>query len=324
MMNKKTLVLLCYTLLSIYLLGDAFAMPQDSLLRELNAQVLRVEVKHNNGSNGLGSGVVIAKDQVITNCHVVADAKNIKVLAHGEALSASAIKPDWYHDLCILTVENLDAPIANMGASKHLNYDTPILTVGYPDKTSQPINTFGKVKGLFPMDDSFIIRASSTFKLGASGGGMFDEAGQLVGIITLKSRGGEIHYYYMPVEWVQALMNKPAQALGTHNEKPFWAMANEKRPFFMQVVQPYVSHDWDVLMHISDAWVKQEPNTAESWFYLAIAEFETKHYDEAEAHFKKALTLHHHDEETIAYLNKISERTAAMNVKPNQMALLSN
>jgi len=323
-MNKKALVLLCSTLLNFYLWSDAFAMPQESLLHELNAQVLRVEVKHNNGSNGLGSGVVIAKDQVITNCHVVADAKNIKVLAHGEALSASAIKPDWYHDLCILTVENLEAPIAKMGESKSLNYDTPILTVGYPDTTSQPINTFGRVKGLFPMDDSFIIRATSPFKLGASGGGMFDEAGHLVGIITLKSRGGEIHYYYMPVEWVQALMNKPAQALGTHNEKPFWAMASEKRPFFMQVVQPYVSHDWDVLMHISDAWVRQEPNTAESWFYLAIAEFETKHYDEAEAHFKKALTLHHHDEETIAYLNKISERTAAMNVKPNQMALLSN
>ena len=323
-MNKKALVLLCSTLLSFCLWSEAFAMPQESLLRELNAQVLRVEVKHNNGSNGLGSAVVIAKDQVITNCHVVMDAKNIKVLAHGEALNASAIKPDWYHDLCILTVENLNAPIAKMGATKHLNYDTPILTAGYPDTTSQPINTFGKVKGLFPMDDSFIIRATSPFKLGASGGGMFDEAGHLVGIITLKSRGGEIHYYYMPVEWVQALMNKPAQALGTHNEKPFWAMVSEKRPFFMQVVQPYVSHDWDVLMNISDAWVKQEPNTAESWFYLAIAEFETKHYDEAEAHFKKALTLHHHDEETIAYLNKISERTAAMNVKPNQMALLSN
>ena len=323
-MNKKALVLLCSTLLSFCLWSEAFAMPEENLLHELNAQVLRVEVKHNNGSNGLGSAVVIAKDQVITNCHVVADAKNIKVLAHGEALNASAIKPDWYHDLCILTVENLDAPIAKMGASKHLHYDTPILTVGYPDTTSQPINTFGKVKGLFPMDDSFIIRATSPFKLGASGGGMFDEEGHLVGVITLKSRGGEIHYYYMPVEWVQALMHKPAQVLGIHNEKPFWAMASENRPFFMQVVQPYVSHDWDVLMNISDAWVKQEPNTAESWFYLAIAEFETKHYDKAEAHFKKALTFHHHDEETIAYLNKISERTAAMNVKPNQMALLSN
>lgn len=323
-MNKKALVLLCFTLLSIYLLGDAFAMPQESLLNELNAQVLRIEVKHNNGSNGLGSGVVIAKDQVITNCHVVADAKNIKVLAHGEVLSASAIKPDWYHDLCILTVENLEAPIAKMGESKRLNYDTPILTVGYPDKTSQPINTFGKVKGLFPMDDSFIIRATSTFKLGASGGGLFDESGHLVGIITLKSRGGEIHYFFMPVEWVEALMHKPAQELGTHNEKPFWAMASEKRPFFMRVVQPYVTHDWDVLMNISDAWVKQEPNTGESWFYLAIAEFETKHYDEAEAHFKRALTLHHQDEETIAYLNKIAEKTSSMNVKPNQMALLGN
>jgi hypothetical protein len=322
-MNKKALVSLCSILFNFYLSNAAIAMPQDRLLHELNEQVLRVEVKHNNGSNGLGSAVVIAKDQVITNCHVVTDAKNVKVLAHGEALSATAIKPDWYHDLCILTVENLEAPIAKMGASKQLNYDTPIFTVGYPDKTSQPVNTFGIVKGLFPMDDSFIIRATSTFKLGASGGGMFDEAGRLVGIITLKSHGSEAQYFYMPVEWVQALMNQPAQALGEQNEKPFWAMANYKRPFFMQVVQPYVSHDWDLLMNISDAWVKQEPNTAESWFYLAIAEFETKHYDKAEVHFKKAQALHHNDEDTIQYLNKISEKSAGMNVAPNQMALLS-
>ena len=323
-MNKKAWVLLCSTLLNFYLFNEALAIPQDSLLHALNAQVLRVQVKHNNGSNGLGSAVVIAKDQVITNCHVVADAKNIKVLAHGEALVATAIKPDWYHDLCILTVENLEAPIAKMGASKHLNYDTPIFTVGYPDTTSQPINTFGAVKGLFPMDDGFIIRATSTFKLGASGGGMFDEAGHLVGIITLKSRGGEIHYFYMPVEWVQALMNKPAQILGTPNEKPFWAMASEKRPFFMQVVQPYVAHDWHALMNISDAWVKHEPHTAASWFYLAIAEFETKRYDKAEEHFQKALTLHHSNEEIIAYLNKLSEKTAGLNDKPNQVALLSH
>ena len=323
-MNKKALVLLCSILLSFYLSSVAIAMPQDRLLHELNAQVLRVEVKHNNGSNGLGSGVVIAKDQVITNCHVVTNAKNVKVLAHGEDLSATAIKPDWYHDLCILTVQNLEVPIAKMGASKDLNYDTPIFTVGYPDKTSQPINTFGTVKGLFPMDDSCIIRATSSFKLGASGGGMFDEAGHLIGIITLKSRGSEAHYYFMPVEWVQALMHKPAQALGTDNEKPFWAMASDKRPFFMQVVQPYVSHDWDQLMNIADAWVKEEPNTSESWFYLAIAEFETKHYDKAEAHFKKAQALHHNDEDTIQYLNKISEKSAGMNVAPNQMALLSH
>ncbi len=110
-MNKKALVLLSSILLSFYLSGIAVAMPQDRLLHELNAQVLRVEVKHNNGSNGFGSAVVIAKDQVITNCHVVTDAKNIKLLAHGEALSATAVKPDWYHDLCILTVENLEIQI---------------------------------------------------------------------------------------------------------------------------------------------------------------------------------------------------------------------
>jgi hypothetical protein len=322
-MNKHTLALLS-TLMSCCFSCLAWAVPSESLIRELNSQVLRVQVKHNNGSSGLGSAVVVAKNQVITNCHVVTDASNVSVIVNGKAFVASAIKPDWHHDLCMLTVEHLDAPIAKIGASKNLKHEAAVFTVGYPDTTTLPVNTFGAVKGLFPMDDGLIIRASSTFRLGASGGGMFDETGNLVGIITLKSRGNAPHYYYMPVEWVQALMNKPAQALGVASEKPFWALATEKRPYFMQVVQPYVSHDWHALLKVSDAWVKTEPATAESWFYLAMAEFETKHYDKAELHFKQALALNHDHAQVAEYLNKIYEKTAGNASSFNQMALLGD
>lgn len=323
-MNKQTLALLCSTLLGCYFSGAASAMPSADLLQEMNAQVLRVEVKHHNGSHGLGSAVVIARDQVVTNCHVVTDATDVNVIVNGIAHVATAIKPDWYHDLCMLTVAGLDAPVAKMGASKSLRHETPVFTVGYPDTTTLPVNTFGAVKGLFPMDDGLIIRASSTFRLGASGGGMFDESGHLVGIITLKSRGNQVHYYFMPVEWVQALMHKPAQALGTASEKPFWALASEKRPYFMQVVQPYVAHDWHALLKVSDAWVKSEPETAESWFYLGLAEYETKKYAHAELHFKKALELNHDHVQVSAYLNSISEKITAANVRFDQMALLSD
>ncbi|MDP3088632.1 MAG: trypsin-like peptidase domain-containing protein [Methylotenera sp.] len=301
----------------------AWAMPADEMVRELNAQVLRVQVKHNNGSHGLGSAVVIAKDQVVTNCHVVTDAHDVEIIVNGVAHLATAVKPDWHHDLCILTVENLDAPIAKIGASKNLKYETAVFTVGYPDKTTAPVNTFGVVKGMFPMDGSVVIRATSTFRLGASGGGVFDETGYLVGIITLKSQGNQAQYFYMPVEWVQALMNKPAQLLGVESEKPFWAASEKQRPFFMQVVYPYVSKDWKSLLAVSQAWVSNEPNAAESWFYLAAAEYETKAYDKAEDHFKKVLSLNSEHRQAIEYLNKIAEKTARANIALYQLALLT-
>jgi len=323
-MNKHLSALLCTVLVHFFFTGIASALPSSEMVSKLNAQVLRVQVKHNNGSNGLGSAVVIAKGQVVTNCHVVTDAHDVEVIVNGVAHVATEVKPDWHHDLCILTVSDLEAPVAKIGASKNLKYETPVFTIGYPDKTTEPVNTFGVVKGMFPMDDSVVIRATSPFRLGASGGGVFDDTGTLVGIITLKSRGDQAHYYYMPVEWVQALMAKPAQALGAKSEKPFWALSDQQRPYFMKVVQPYLSHDWKSLLTVSSAWVNAEPDTAESWFYLAMAEYETKAYDKAEAHFNKVLALNESHRQAVEYLNKINERTAGINASLNKLALLSD
>jgi hypothetical protein len=222
----------------------------------------------------------------------------------------SGIVPDWRHDLCLVEVAQMAAPIATIGSSKHLQYEQAVFAIGYPNFSPAPSSTAGHIKGLFSMDDSVIIRASSAFRLGASGGGVFDDAGNLVGVITLKSPGRQAYYYNMPVEWVQALMQKPTQALGVVAEKPFWALSAKNRPYFMQVVQPYVSHDWSTLLKVSDAWVKTEPDTAESWFYLAMAEFEKKDYEKAEIHFKKALALRHDHGLVVEYLNKISAKIA--------------
>ncbi len=318
------LALMCTVWVHLLFTSMASASPSSDMVHDLNAQVLRVQVKHNNGSHGLGSGVVIAKDQVVTNCHVVTDARDVEVVVNGVAHAATAVKPDWYHDLCILTVADLYAPIAKIGVSKKLKYETSVFTVGYPDKATEPVNTFGVVNGLFQMDDSVVIRATCPFRLGASGGGVFDESGALVGIITLKSRGSQANYYYMPVEWVQALMNKTAQALGVGSEKPFWAASEKQRPYFMQVMQPYVSKDWQSLLAVSQVWASNEPDAAESWFYLAAAEYETKAYDQAECHFRKVLSLNSEHRQALEYLSKIAEKTARANVALNQLALLTN
>lgn len=309
--------------------NSAFATPNMETVNALSASVLRVKVKLPNGDVGFGSAVAIAKNEVITNCHVVTDATNVNVIINGEPHLATAIKADWHHDLCMLTVENLDVPAVKFGASKNLHYEDSIFTIGYPGETKEPVNTYGVVKGLFPMDDSVIIRATSSFKLGASGGGAFDDAGNLVGIITLKSRGDTAYYYYMPVEWVQTLMTKPAQSLGAKSEKPFWAMDATQRPYFMQVVQPYLSQEWKDLLKVAAQWVQTEPNTAESWFYLAAAEYATKDYDSAEQHFKKVLAINNQHSQAIDYLAKLADKnesvdkTAKANVAFNKLALLN-
>ena len=320
----KNYLMTFYTLMTVLSVANsAWAKPADAMVNALSNSVLRVKVMLPNGNLGLGSAVVIGKNEVITNCHVVTDATNVAVIVNGEPHKATAIKADWHHDLCMLTVENLDVPSVKIGASKALKYDESIFTIGYPDETKTPVNTFGEVKGLFPMDGSVVIRASSAFRLGASGGGAFDDAGNLVGIITLKSKGNAAQYFFMPVEWVQALMSKPALALGVKSEKPFWAMAATQRPYFMQVVQPYVSQEWSALLKVAAQWVQNEPNTAESWFYLAAAEFASNDFSQAEEHFKKVLALNNQHSQASDYLAKIAQKMAGNDAALSRLTQLN-
>jgi hypothetical protein len=302
--------LLTHIFLSLCISTNALAKPTEALLHVLGNSVLRVQVVLVNGKQGLGSAVVVAQDEVITNCHVVNDAKQITVISNGVAYSATTSKSDWRHDLCLLKVDGLNAPIVKIGATQSLAHEESIFTVGYPDETKQPVSTYGVVKGMFPMDGSIVIRATSSFKLGASGGGAFDDAGNLVGIITLKSKGSDAYYYYMPVEWVQALMQNATDSFDVKSKKPFWAFADKERPYFMRVVYPYQSRDWDSLLAIAKEWTAREPSTAESWFYLASAEFAKKDYINAEAHFQQALELDKSHLEASESLDKISNQLA--------------
>lgn len=314
-MANNSIAVICFIM--SFCSVKAVAVPAESMVQALGNSVLRVQVKLADGKQGLGSAVVVAKDEVITNCHVVNNASQISVIQNGVAIDATASKSDWRHDLCMLKVPGLDAPVVNMGSTENLSHESSIFTVGYPGETTRPISTFGVVKGMFPMDGSVVIRATSEFRLGASGGGAFDDTGNLVAIITLKSKGNEAYYYYMPVAWVKALMHEEDEFLPATSRKPFWASAEKERPYFMRVVHPFQKGDWDSLLAIAKEWVASEPHTAESWFYLASAEYEKHDYINAETHVLKALSLDNNHLEATEYLSKISAKLAKFKLASN-------
>lgn len=301
----------------------ANALPTDVLVTKVNKHVVKVHVALDNGRYGSGSGVVIAKNKIVTNCHVVGHALSISVVANGVTYQASAITPDWYHDLCLVRIDDLDAPVAKMAASNQLQYEQAVVNVGYPNFSLVPNSTAGYVKGLFPMDGSVIIRASSTFRLGQSGGGLFDQEGNLVGITTLKSPGRHAYYYNMPVEWVQALLDKPEQAITSKPEKAFWATSAEKWPYFMKVVHPYLTKDWKNLYTVAQTWADNEPSNIEAWFYLAAAEYAKHDNQNAEMHLRKVMAMNAGHSQAIYYLALVAEQSGRHTEALTNVALLN-
>lgn len=306
----------------IFTYSPAIATPPDSLVYALKSTVVKIRVVLPNGRYGVGSGVVVAKDQVATNCHVIANAYAINVIKFGESHRATSLKADWEHDLCIAGFDSLDTTIATLGESTNLQYEQSVFTISFPNNSPRPLTTYGAVKALYPMDDSVIIRASNDFRLGSSGGAMFNDDGKLVGIIALKSPGRNAFYYNLPVEWIKNLLKQPEISLDTKSELPFWDAPEEKRPYFMRVIQPFQTHDWEALKKIASEWVLAEPSTSEAINYLAIAEYNLKETNSAQQHFSQLYAQNKHHANALLYLGIIAAESGHKDEAIKTAALL--
>jgi serine protease Do len=304
------ITLFCFSL-------TAQALPPDGLVYDLKQSVVKIFVVDKFGNQGVGSGVVVAKDHIATNCHVIGNARGVHVLKYGNSYAPVALKADWKHDLCLLRFEQLDMPPVRLASTNHLKYSEEVFTIGFPNNVMMPMTSFGEVEALYPMDGGNIIRSDANFRLGSSGGPIFDANGALIGLTTLKSPGRNAFYYSIPADWIAPLLEQPEVQVATQKESPFWDAPEHQRPFFMLVVEPLQSENWEKLESITQTWVSQQPESAEAWYLLGLAQKQQGKVDEAMANLEKTLSLdavHPEAEYSLAQIKKhLAEDRLAFN-----------
>lgn len=295
-------------LISVFAQNTLGAEPSKELVYKLKGSVAKVHVATQSGGHGVGTGVAIAKDLVATNCHILANAKGVKITKFGESYVPDAMHADWKHDLCILRFKFLDLTPVELGDSEQLKYEQAIFSIGFPGGPPKPQSTHGKIKALYALDDSQIIRTDASFVMGASGSPVFDADGKLIAISTFKSPGRGAYFYNVPAKWLKALLNSPElQSLKTA-ELPFWDAPEPQRPFFMRVVLPYQNEKWADLKLVAQEWVAKEPTSAEALFYAGVAEEKLGDLNKANQYFQQALTLQAQHPATLIALGLMANR----------------
>ena len=158
---------------------------------------------------GSGSGVVIAKEYVMTNYHVVEDASSLEIAItrdgqeEPELLKATVAAADSDVDVAVLYVPGLDLEPVELGDSDALQVGDMVFNIGNPIGFTGTV-TAGIISGLNreintgTSTDRYgrrtqvintMIQTDAAINSGNSGGGMFNLDGQLVGIPTLKYTG---------------------------------------------------------------------------------------------------------------------------------------
>ena len=265
--------------------------PSVDLLYTLKESMVKVGITTKSGGHGFGTGVAVTKEQVVTNCHVLGNANGISITKWGTQYPVESLQADWKHDLCILRVQYADLKPIDMADSSKLNYEQQVISISMPSDSPAPYVALSTVKALYPFDNEQVIRTQAAFAIGASGSPVFDYDGKLIAISTFKSPGKSAYYYNMPINMVKALLLTTSVPLNSIHGAPFWDAAENDRPFFMQIVLPYQNKRWQDVLTVANNWIKQEPESAEAWYYLGKAEQNLANVTVAKNHFNKALSL---------------------------------
>ena len=203
-------------LAALLLTLPAAALTPAEVFAQVSASVWRVQTLDADGLLlGQGSAVVVAPGKLVTNCHVLARARRVLLRRDGQANGVSARLELWdvMRDLCQLDVPSVNARPVPLAAAAQAQVGQPAYAIGHPKGLDLTMsaglvssfrrNTAGQL---------ILIQTSAAISGGSSGGGLFNDQGQLLGLTTLEMAAAQNLNFAIPADWIRDLPRRHAAA----------------------------------------------------------------------------------------------------------------
>ena len=187
----------------------ALGLSASEVFRRVAPSVVVVLAVDGSGqTKGLGSGVVVAQDRVITNCHVSDAAAIVYVKRDGARVKARIIERAADKDLCLLEVATGNAPVVKLRRSADVQIGEPVYAIGNPQGLEQTLSP-GLISQLRKTEKGLLLQTTAPISSGSSGGGLFDEAGLLIGITVGQYKDAQNLNFAIPADWIDDVLRKP-------------------------------------------------------------------------------------------------------------------
>jgi serine protease Do len=164
-------------------------------------------------TGSLGSGFVIRADGlIVTNRHVVAGARTIKVrLSDTRELTAKLVGADAVTDIALLKVNAGRLPALHLGSSRSIAVGDAVIAIGNPFGLGQSVSAgIISARGRTLEDDPYIdfLQTDAAINHGNSGGPLLATDGTVVGVTSaiFSPSGGSVGLgFAIPAETVAAV-----------------------------------------------------------------------------------------------------------------------
>lgn len=137
-----------------------------------------------------GTAFFVSKDgYAITCAHLVKDATSVELLLGERSVKAAVITLDDRNDLALLKVEETNRPTVILGSTSEIETGARVWVLGYPlagvlgDSVKV---TSGTVSGISVQGTQRLIQIDAAVNPGNSGGPLFNDRGQVIGVVNAK------------------------------------------------------------------------------------------------------------------------------------------
>jgi serine protease Do len=184
--------------------SDAWALTPEKIAERAIPSVVLIKT-----ATGLGTGFVVSSDGLIaTNLHVIGNARQaVVVLADGrEFKDVEVINFDDVHDLMVLRVSVKNLTPLTLGDSTKVKVGERVVAIGHPLGLGNTVSD-GLVSAVRKINPQLtVLQVSAPISHGSSGGPLFNEAGEVIGISTLIVAQGQNLNFGMPVNQLKSML----------------------------------------------------------------------------------------------------------------------
>jgi serine protease Do len=163
--------------------------------------------------HSLGTGFVVSGDGLVaSNLHVIAGNSKITIVLadHREYDVVEIWSGDRQRDLVIMRIEAQKLPVLSLGDSDAIHPGDAIVAIGHPLGLEDTVSN-GLVSAIRKLDDDLtVLQISAPIAPGSSGGPIFNDHGEVIGVATAIMMGGQNLNFGVPITYVKELLKRPA------------------------------------------------------------------------------------------------------------------
>ena len=182
--------------------------PASKLTPEQIAQIAVPSVVLIRSPTGIGSGFVAATDgKIVTNFHVIEGATQASIVTADrvEHSDVEVIALDKVHDLAVLRIGARKLKPLALGDSALAKAGEHVVAIGNPLGLGGTISD-GLLSAIRELPNLTVLQISAPISPGSSGGPVFNDHGEVIGVSTFLLSGGQNLNFAIPIDVVKPLL----------------------------------------------------------------------------------------------------------------------